>query len=292
MVLAQFQKLENVRMPRFEIHGKRAFALATALIHVTRGIVEHAQHWHDTVRGAIGAFNVRALAANAMNRHANAARILADLRALLERVINALNRVVLHREQETRRQLRSLRASIEQGRRRVRKPFLRHEIVRLDGGVHVVVMNAQTHTHQHMLRAFRNLTGQLEQVRFGQRLDAEIVVAIVAAIHNGRIKLLFVRHHNVVDTIRDQRTRLAIARVNVAIQVLHHLAKHLLRVLLQVAHLDTRRQHAIVGMTRHQMRRSLRCQLVELRCSYASIDSSTNFLSDFARINFLRKTPR
>ena len=49
---------------------------------------------------AICASDVGVLGTNAMHREANASRILANHSGLLECVIDALNRVVPHREQE------------------------------------------------------------------------------------------------------------------------------------------------------------------------------------------------
>ena len=55
--------------------------------------------------------------------------------APLERVVDALNTIFLHREQEAGRELGPRRARVEERRRRVREVLLRHELVGLDRGV-------------------------------------------------------------------------------------------------------------------------------------------------------------
>jgi len=65
----------------------------------------------------------------------DAAGRLADHGALLERVVDALDRVVGHREEEARGELRSSRARVEERRRGVREPLLREEVVRLHASI-------------------------------------------------------------------------------------------------------------------------------------------------------------
>ena len=70
-----------------------------------------------------------------MHAQSNTARVLADARASLERIIHALDRVLLHREQEAGRELGPRRARVEERRRRVREVLLAHQFVGLDGRV-------------------------------------------------------------------------------------------------------------------------------------------------------------
>mmetsp|Transcript_23001 Transcript_23001/g.55770 ORF Transcript_23001/g.55770 Transcript_23001/m.55770 type:complete len:384 (+) Transcript_23001:718-1869(+) len=58
VVLSQFQEIKHVRMPRFEIHCKGALAFASALVHVAGGVVEDAEHRHQTARCAVRAADV------------------------------------------------------------------------------------------------------------------------------------------------------------------------------------------------------------------------------------------
>mmetsp|Transcript_12173 Transcript_12173/g.26968 ORF Transcript_12173/g.26968 Transcript_12173/m.26968 type:complete len:510 (+) Transcript_12173:311-1840(+) len=60
VVLAQFQEIKNIGVPGFEVHRKGALALAPALVHVASGVVEDAEHRHQTARRAVGPANVGA----------------------------------------------------------------------------------------------------------------------------------------------------------------------------------------------------------------------------------------
>ena len=53
LVETQLQELHDVRVPRLEVDGEGALALPTTLVDVPGGVVEDAEHGHDTVSDAI-----------------------------------------------------------------------------------------------------------------------------------------------------------------------------------------------------------------------------------------------
>lgn len=75
---------------------------------------------------------------------------------LFEGVVNTLDAVFLHIQQETRRQLRSGCAGVEQRGRRVCEKPLRHQIVRLHGSSNIPLVDAHRYAHEHMLNALHN----------------------------------------------------------------------------------------------------------------------------------------
>ena len=99
-----------------------------------------------------------------MDRQSDAAGALGDDGALLERVVDPLDAVVLHRQQEAARELGARRARVEQRRRRVREHALRHEVVRLDRGGQVALVDADRDAHEHVLRSLDDLAVDAEQV--------------------------------------------------------------------------------------------------------------------------------
>lgn len=123
-----------------------------------------------------------AVASNVVHVDADAAGVLRYDGALLERVEDALDAVVAHRQQEATTQLRSIRACVEQRGRGVHEPLLRHEIVRLDGSVDVLAVYADRDAHHHVLRPLNGTTVDLEQVGLLQSLEAEIVVVEIAVV--------------------------------------------------------------------------------------------------------------
>lgn len=72
-------------------------------------------------------------------------------------------------------------AAIEQRRRRVREEALRHELVRLDRGVDVGLVDADGDAHVHLLRALPDCAADLEEVGALEGLEAEVVEAAAAA---------------------------------------------------------------------------------------------------------------
>src|SRR5258708_24330525 len=100
MVLTEVQESEYIGMPGFQVDGESAFAFAAALIYITGGIIEHAQHGDDAVAGAVGASDIGAGGADIMNREPDAACALGDLGCLFEGIVDSVDAVILHGEQE------------------------------------------------------------------------------------------------------------------------------------------------------------------------------------------------
>mmetsp|Transcript_42581 Transcript_42581/g.101499 ORF Transcript_42581/g.101499 Transcript_42581/m.101499 type:complete len:246 (-) Transcript_42581:617-1354(-) len=133
VVLPQLQKVEDVSVPRLQVHGKGALALAPTLVHVSGSFVEVPQHWHQPVAFAVGAPDVGAGGADVGDGHTDASRRFGDLGTLLQCVVDALDAVVLHLQQEARRHLGPGSAGVEERGRRVREEILRHHVVGLQG---------------------------------------------------------------------------------------------------------------------------------------------------------------
>lgn len=106
----------------FEPH----LALATTLVDVAGSVVEYAEHRREAIGLAVGAADVRSRRADVVGAEADPTSRLGDHGALLQSIIDALDAVFLHLEQEARGELRVWGAGVEQGRRGVGKPFLGH----------------------------------------------------------------------------------------------------------------------------------------------------------------------
>ena len=70
------------------------------MVDVARGVVEDAKHRNEAVGGAVGAGDVRPGGPDAVDVKADAAGRLRDESRLLEGVVDALDRVVGHRQEE------------------------------------------------------------------------------------------------------------------------------------------------------------------------------------------------
>src|SRR5690606_18060679 len=96
VVLLQIQEVENISMPGLEVNGKRTFAFSAALVHVTRGVIKHPQHGDDSVRRAVGSFNIGSGSPYIMDGQSYASCRLGNFGGLLQGVVNAVYAVVLH----------------------------------------------------------------------------------------------------------------------------------------------------------------------------------------------------
>ena len=143
-----------------------------------------------------------------MHVQSNAASALGDHSALLEGVIDAIDAVLLHGHKEAAAELRPRRARVEEGGRGMGKPALAHELVRVERVFDVVLVDADGHAHEHVLRALHNDIVEAQQVRALQGLEAEVVVVEVSVIDDLRVKAVSVLHNDFVDIISDQRCAL------------------------------------------------------------------------------------
>ena len=98
MIFAQFQKLKNVGMPRFQINGNATLAFATSLIDISGSIVEDTQHGDNPIGGAIGTTNVRSTGTNVVHCQSNATRVFGNDGTIFESVVNAIDAVIFHRQ--------------------------------------------------------------------------------------------------------------------------------------------------------------------------------------------------
>ena len=80
-----------------------------------------------------------------------------------------------HHEKKARGELRAGGAPIEQSWGRVGEVALRHELVRLNGSINVVLVNPNSDTHVHLLRALTNSTVDFEQVRALKGFETEVI---------------------------------------------------------------------------------------------------------------------
>lgn len=110
-------------------------------------------------------------------------------------LLNAVNTVILHRHQETRRHLWALSSRIKKGRCGMCIILLRHIILRRHDILPVIPVNTEGHPHPHMLRAFHNRSINLIQLRPRQCLHTELINKIIPVILNGlrNLALLFLR---------------------------------------------------------------------------------------------------
>ena len=152
-------------MPRLEVHGEGALALSSSLVDVASGVVEDAEHGDDAVGASVGAADIRLGGADGVNAEADATSALGDEGALLQSLVDTLDRVGIHSKQEARRHLGVGGAGIEESWSGVREPALAEVVVGLDGSVDVVLVDADGDTHEHMLRALDNNVVDLEEVR-------------------------------------------------------------------------------------------------------------------------------
>lgn len=149
-----------------------------------------------------------------MNAETNTASCFTDHRALLKRIVDALNTVILHANKEARAKLRMGRASIEKCRACVGKVTLRHEVIGLDSTINVTSMNTDRDAHEHVLWSLSDPIVNSEQIRAFKSLEAEVLVMKIAIVDDGGVEDRSVVPDNLISLIRDHACSLAIFRVH------------------------------------------------------------------------------
>ena len=232
-------------MPRLQINRKGTIPLSS-LIHIFRRIIKHFQHRHNPSRLAVRAVDVRVLGANVVNRQTNTTRPLGNLGTITQRLVDALDRVRVHRQQETAGKLRVLGSGVKQSGSCVDEVAQRQSIVGLLHAVKVGLVHLgasvklESHTHPHVLRTLTCLSvARAKQIALLQSLEAKIVKVEVARIVNHCLNLLGKLGQVPHIILRDQ----CILR-----KAVHTLPKSRGRILLVVINHDTSSQTTIVRM--------------------------------------------
>lgn len=70
------------------------------------------------------------------------------------------------------------------------EPLLGHQVVCLDGAVHIVGVDTAGDTHEHVLWSLHSLAVDLEHVRLLQGLVAKVVEAEITIVNDGRVQFL------------------------------------------------------------------------------------------------------
>ena len=92
--------------------GTRSFV--TTLVDVSSSSVVRPKHGYDTVRVSVGSGDIRALGSDVVNVETDSTGSLGDHGAGLEGVVDSLDRVVLHGDQEARGELRVGSTGVEE----------------------------------------------------------------------------------------------------------------------------------------------------------------------------------
>ena len=138
----------------------------------------------------------------------------------------------------------------------------RHEVVRLQHTLYVLTMDADGHTHDHVLRALNDALVDAHQISTAQRLEPKVIVAIVSVVDNRAVQSLLVLHDDLQDLITHQRRVVPRFRVHIGMKLLHHIRKDLGGLLVQIRHTDARGKGTEVRVTSRTRGSSLGSKLI------------------------------
>ena len=176
VILSKVEEFENVCVPRFEVDSESSWTFVSSLIDVTSRVVVNTEHGDDTVRVTVGSSDVRTSRTNVVNRETDPSCSFRDEGASLEGVVDTFDRVVLHSDEEARRELRVRSSSVEEGRRSVGEVSFRHEVVGLKCSINIASVDTNSDTHKHVLRSFSYSAIDSEKVRTFESLETEVVL--------------------------------------------------------------------------------------------------------------------
>ena len=147
------------------------------------------------------------------------------------------------------------------------------------------MVDAHGHAHQHVLRALGHFAVEAEQVGALERLEAEVVVVVIAAVVDVPVEALGVGHDDGVDLFGDERGVLAGLRVNEGPQVVDDLREIVLGGAVQVVDADACRQAGIIRVVRGERCGGLRSELVELAGLDAVVQALDGGLGDEVNVH-------
>jgi len=110
---------------------------------------------------------------NAVDAETNSSSGLANHGTVLQSLINTLDRVIFHSDEEAWAQLGVWCTGIEEGGRSVREITFRHEIVRLNNPVHVRAVDSDGDPHDHVLRSFSDASIDAKEIGAFESFEPE-----------------------------------------------------------------------------------------------------------------------
>mmetsp|Transcript_91538 Transcript_91538/g.165287 ORF Transcript_91538/g.165287 Transcript_91538/m.165287 type:complete len:286 (-) Transcript_91538:495-1352(-) len=182
VILPHLQEVEDICMPRLQVHGKGTLALASTLIHVPRRLVEVPEHRDQPVAVTVGPSDVGALGTHVRDSNSDATCTLRDQCAFFQGVVDAVDAILLHGQQEAGRHLRLRCAGIEQRGGGMCEHASGHQVIRLHGCSCISAVDTASHSHDHVLRPLDDPVVHAEEVGLLQRLEAEEVVVEVSLV--------------------------------------------------------------------------------------------------------------
>ncbi len=225
VVLSEVQKGKDISVPWFEVNGNASLALAAALVDVSGSVIKDAKHGNDSIGSSVRSANVGLACTNVVAGKTDSTGVFGNDRAVLEGVVDSVDRVLLHGQEKARGHLRGASSGIEQCGCGVGEVFLGEAFVGLEDAVNVVSVDSNGHTHEHALRSFGNHSIHLEEVGLFQSLVSKVIVFKVTGVVDGFVENVLVLHDRVVVFLGNKGAGLAGDGVNVVVEFLGQLRK-------------------------------------------------------------------
>ena len=174
-VFTQVEEFLDIHVPGLEVGADRALAFA-ALIDRNSGVIHHFQERYNTLRFAIGAFDMRTQRAHRSPVITQATRILCQQCILFDGFVNAVQ-IIRHRGQVAGGELRAQGAGIKQRWCRAHEIEGRQQMVELDcARLAIDFVERQTHGNAHVerLRHFDTSALNVQEVAVIQSLQTQV----------------------------------------------------------------------------------------------------------------------
>jgi hypothetical protein len=139
---------------------------------------------------------------------------------------------------------------------------LRHQVVGLDDLVDVAAVDADSYTHDHMLRSLDNLAIDAEEVRPLEGLETKVVVRKVSVVDDRGIEDILVVHYDLVDIIGDHRRVLIGLGVDPVVEIGYDCRECLLGLLVEVGDGNTSGENGVVRVLGREVCSGLRSEIL------------------------------
>merc|ERR1719234_1894906 len=291
MVLLQVKEVKDIGMPGFKVDGKSSRPLVSALVDIASSVVEHPQHRHQAIAVAVGAGNVGSTCPDVVDVEPDPPGRLGDESALLEGVVDALDAVAGHREEEAGGKLGPGGGCIKESRGGMSEKLLGEQVIGLNGCLYVLTMDANRHPHQHLLRSLHHLTVDLQQVRPLRSLEAKVLVLKVPVIDNGRVQPVLVVLDDLVVLLRDHWDLFPSLRASHAEEVSDDVAEAFLRLLVKVGHSNPGGQEGVVWVFGGHGGGHLGGEVVQLHRGHARVQPIDHLESNSRNVQVFSSEP-
>ena len=151
------------------------------------------------------------------------------------------------------------------------KPTLAHQIICFLDFLHVIMMNTNGYSKQHVLRTLCYFSIEFQKVRALKSFKSEVIIIVISIIVDDRIKIILVLHNNLINFFGNKRCVFSRLGINKVSQICDDFTEYIFCASMQIINANSCCKTAVIGVVSSQCCSGLCCQFIQFSGRYAIV---------------------